>query len=294
MSMFSIFRPISPSSTGSVLALTALVSLAGCSDTGEFAFSNVFGASETTERAPTAAAVEGEVIEKDVEDPSVFSASEAGLWDGRPSLGGVWVAHPDAKDPERVMIRNSANGKFVVGALFRRERANPGPRLQVSSDAAAALDILAGAPVELSVVALRKERIEVAPPEPAAPEVAEAISPVIEETTLDPIAAAGAAIEAAEPTPAETAAAPSAEAKPASSLSKPFIQVGIYNQEENAERVADQMRSAGMVPTVRSQNSGGSPFWRVVVGPAGNASERKTLQDKIKAVGFADAYPVSN
>jgi rare lipoprotein A len=88
-----------------------------------------------------------------------------GLWDGRPSLGGVWVAHPDATDPERVMIRNTETGSFVIGALFRRERENPGPRFQISSDAAAALDILAGAPTELQVIALRREEA----PAPEAP-----------------------------------------------------------------------------------------------------------------------------
>ena len=46
------------------------------------------------------------------------------------------------KEPERVIIRNQQNGQFVIGALFRRERETPGPRLQVSSDAAAALEML--------------------------------------------------------------------------------------------------------------------------------------------------------
>ena len=75
----------------------------------------------------------------------------------RPSLGGVWVAHADATDPERVIIRNTETGRFVIGALFRRERENPGPPVQISSDAAAALDILAGAPTTVQVIALRRE-----------------------------------------------------------------------------------------------------------------------------------------
>ncbi|WP_444462584.1 hypothetical protein [Rhodobacter capsulatus] len=110
------------------------------------------------------ASTSARIVERDVEAPEVFSANDEGLWDGRPSLGGVWVAHPTVKDPERVIIRNPANGKFVIGALFRRERENPGPKLQVSSDAAAALDMLAGAPTKLSVVALRREE----QPDPAA------------------------------------------------------------------------------------------------------------------------------
>lgn len=102
----------------------------------------------------------------EVEAPEVFQANESALWDGRPSLGGIWVASPDAKDPERVVMFNPATGKSVKGALFRRERENPGPRLQLSSDAAEALGVLAGMPTEIEVTALRKQE-PVATPEAA-------------------------------------------------------------------------------------------------------------------------------
>lgn len=107
---------------------------------------------------------------KDVEAPDVFSANEKALWDGRPSLGGVWVASPDASGPERVLITNTANGKTTTGALFKRERENPGPRLQLSSDAAEALGILAGQPATIAVVALRREEIVVQEASPAVSE----------------------------------------------------------------------------------------------------------------------------
>ena len=94
---------------------------------------------------------------QDVEAPGVFSTTDEGLWDGRPSLGGIWVASPDATTPERVRISNSETGKSVNGALFRRERENPGPKLQLSSDAASALGMLAGAPATIKVVALRRQ-----------------------------------------------------------------------------------------------------------------------------------------
>ena len=96
---------------------------------------------------------------RDVEMPDVFAATERGLWDGRLSLGGIWVAAPDVAAPERVVIRNVETGQEVVGALFRRERFNPGPPLQLSSEAASALGILPGAPTELEVVALRLEEV---------------------------------------------------------------------------------------------------------------------------------------
>ena len=133
------------------------------------------------------------LIERDVEAPDVFQITEPGLWDGRPSLGGVWVAHPDVKDPERVIIRNTQNGSFVIGALFRRERNSPGPAVQVSSDAAATLGMLAGQPQTLNITALRREEV----PDPAATAPL-ANPPAVGETTLGPIAGAAAAIEAAE------------------------------------------------------------------------------------------------
>ncbi|WP_368075876.1 SPOR domain-containing protein [Leisingera sp. NJS201] len=252
-----------------------------------------------------------------MEAPDVFQVTEAGLWDGRPSIGGVWVAHPDTKDPERVIIRNNANGQFVIGALFRREREIPGPRLQVSSDAAAALGMLAGAPAELNVTALRREEVSNEPPAedqtaelPAAEAEAEAdpaavlaaaAGQEISETPLEPIAGAAAAIEASAPAvPAQTApaqakpaAAPAASAQK-STLDKPYIQIGIFSVEANAKRTANMMRSAGMVPVVREQASSGKAFWRVLVGPAQNKTERSQLLKSVKETGFADAYAVTN
>ena len=114
--------------------------------------------------APSGAVSPEGSVEKEVEAPEVFQLTAKGLWDGRPSLGGSWVAHPDVTDPERVLVRNTANGKSITGALFRRERDQPGPSLQVSSDAAEELGLLAGQPTELSVVALRKQEVELPPP----------------------------------------------------------------------------------------------------------------------------------
>jgi len=301
-----------------VAAGAAALTLSGCES---FEGGKLFGAkSNEVSKASTDTGSLGtssvRLVERDVEAPDVFQATDKGLWDGRPSLGGVWVAHPDVKDPERVIIRNTSNGKFVIGALFRRERANPGPVLQVSSDAAAALGMLAGAPDQLNVTALRRE----AAPEPAAepaPEAEAIATAEIEETTLDPIAGAAAAIDDAEGTqiasaaPVKAPAAPAATAartpaaKPAaatapaartasSGLKKPYLQIGIFSVEQNASNTATAMRQAGMVPTVLAQESSGKKFWRVIVGPATTGAERSTLLKKIKGIGFDDAYAVTN
>ncbi|MEY8880308.1 SPOR domain-containing protein [Donghicola sp. XS_ASV15] len=232
-------------------------------------------------------------VERDVEAPDVFQVSEKGLWDGRPSLGGVWVAHPDVKEPERVIIRNESNGSFVIGALFRRERTNPGPRIEVSSDAAEALGMLAGAPADITVTALRRE--ETAGDETVAvtadPAPAEIAAPGdVETTPLDPIEAASAAIDA--PSPAAPVAPTPAPAQ--SPLSKPYVQIGIFSIQANANRTAEQMRNLGLETEVNQSSIKGKTFWRVVVGPAMTAADRAETLSKVKAAGFADAYSVKD
>jgi cell division septation protein DedD len=262
----------------------SLALLAGCTDGGMPDFLKGQQRSEVGQGLGVS-----QTSERDVEAPEVFQAKEAGLWDGRPSLGGVWVAHPNVKDPERVIVRNETNGKFVIAALFRREREAPGPRLQVSSDAAAALGILAGQPTNLDVVALRREEVVVdAPAVPAAVDVdAQALDPVAEvaSAAIDAVAAAPIASPKPKPKPA---------AKPAkSSLSKPYVQLGLFSVEQNAKNTAADMRKRGMVPTIKTQQFKGKTFYRVLVGPAQTKSEVSSLLKTIKAAGFADAYAVS-
>jgi cell division septation protein DedD len=268
------------------------ITLASCEEGKKF---NLFKPAAKSGETAAPASSSTRLVERDVESPDVFQVTDDGLWDGRPSLGGAWIAHPTVADPERAIIRNTTNGKFVIGALFRRERENPGPKLQVSSDAAEALGMLAGQPANLNVTALRREEVPEAAPAPTgqsldAPEV-------IEETSLDPIASAAAAIDAADNKPAvkpTPVPKPVAAPKPSSSLAKPYIQLGIFSVKSNATKTGENMRKAGMVPLVKEQTSSGKTFWRVLVGPAGSKGERATLLKKIKGLGFSDAYFVTH
>ncbi|MGR3491616.1 MAG: SPOR domain-containing protein, partial [Shimia sp.] len=71
--------------------------LAACSDGGMgLPFLNSDrGADVEATRGATAT----RLIEREVEAPEVFQMTELGSWDGQPALGGVWVAHPDIKEP---------------------------------------------------------------------------------------------------------------------------------------------------------------------------------------------------
>jgi cell division septation protein DedD len=238
--------------------------LAGCAglDLGE----------ETSNDAPNTVT---NLVERDIEAPDVVNISEAGLWDGRPSLGGIWVAHPDAKDPEKVIIRNPQNGKFVIGALFRREREFSGPSLQLSSDAADALGILAGQPTNVSVVALRRQSVL----------VEKAENQVIEES-LDPIQQTAVAAIAAADTPTP-------KPKP-SSLGKPYLQIGIFGVEANARGAVSSMSAKGLSASMSKLTLNDKPFWRVIVGPAATTAEMSAMRKTVTAAGFADAYAVKN
>lgn len=290
-------------------ALCAILSLAACEDGAP-----LFGSGGGTGASADSPAQIGatRLIERDVEAPEIFEVTEAGLWDGRPSLGGVWVAHPTATDPERVIIRNEENGRFVIGALFRRERDTPGPELMVSSDAAAALNILAGSPTELQVTALRREDVAEPAITPAADaEIAAAESetaqtvvgigadvatPTITATALaDPIAAAEAAIAQSEAAVAEAPSAPAqivAAAAAPTTLDRAFVQIGIFSVEENANNTAQALRTAGLVPTIYDQTSNDRRFWRVVVGPAATGADRDATLQTVRELGFQDAYAV--
>ena len=250
--------------------------------------------------------------ERDVEAPEVFNVIDDALWDGRPSFGGVWVAYPGNTQPERVNIRNVANGKSVVGALFKREAANPGPKIAMSSDAAEALGVLAGTPTKLTITALRREPIEVttAGSEVAAPEV-------LSETVLEPVGeTAGPApngvdaqsvedvavtvkdalkdIQAPEatlaPEPKPVAAAAVASSAPA----KPYIQVGTFSSESNANDLVAKLAAADVPAEARaSTSSSGKTLYKVVAGPAASADQLSLFSSKIGDLGFKDAFPVS-
>ena len=315
------------------LAACALLALAACGEDFQ-PFGNA-GTRNATGDGPAPIGAT-RLVERDIEAPEVFQVAEEGLWDGRPSLGGVWVAHPTADDPERVIIRNEENGRFVIGALFRREHDNPGPELMISSDAAAALNILAGDPTLVQVTALRREEIADPVVEPAegaeitlaAAEGTAVATPAITSTPItatpigDPIAAAAAAISEAEiaagitsagpassAVPAQTApaapaapaavaaapapAAPAAPAATASALAQPFVQIGIFSVQENANNTGQALRNAGLVPTIYDQSTNGRRFWRVVVGPAQTSADRDAILRTVRGLGFADAYVVA-
>lgn len=268
----------------SVVFLGLVAGLAGCEPgTGDTGVSTAPLADGAAADGAVAPATSVRLVDRDVEAPDDFQTTDKALWDGRPSLGGVWVAATNVSDPMRVIMRNPANGKFVIGALFRREADNPGPKLQISSDAADALGLVAGEPATINVTALRREEVAATQPD--------ANQPLLDtsETVADEPAAqvAADAVAAIEPRPlppvAETTAAePDAPTPPATDARQ--IQIGIFSVEDNAKRAAATLGKAGVTATVRKESTLGKTLWSVV------ASGDAAVLDKIKKAGFADAY----
>ncbi len=304
------------------LAGIAAISLAACDENGEFALPSATGTASNAEVLPSNAPNQ-RITEQDVERPDLFSRVDRGLWDGRPSLGGVWVAHPDVQEPERVLIRNAENGEEIIGALFRRERENPGPVFQISSDAAEELGILPGAPVDLRVVALRREEVVTVLPEvetnpvvesldapvnviaepleaaqpvatepqaAALPPVVEAATAVVEETALAATATAAQASEEVVASGSDVIDVSSILGGATPPADGPRAQVGVYSVEANANGAAAQITQSGIAAEVTPQTMGGRTVWRVVAGPM--VDENGVAQ--LKALGFVDAFIVAD
>ena len=219
--------------------------------------------------------------EQDVERPDIFEVTDTGLWDGRPSLGGIWVAHPDVRDPERVVIRDATNGQSTVGALFRRERANPGPVLQLSSAAAEELGVLAGAPTDLNVVVLRREEIVVVPVDlPVDPAVDAAADTSVAPTADITTDAAVAPVTVAALPPAGATALPA----------RPLAQIGVFSVRANADAAAATLTTAGFGASVTEIQSNSRSAWRVVAGPV---PDPQALA-RVRALGFVDAFVLAD
>ena len=230
-------------------ATTFVGLLLGCQHVDETALQNISD-------APTSAA-QVRLVERDVESPEVFDIRAAGLWDGAPTLGGIWVAHPDLKDPIRVVIRNLATKKFVIGNLFRNDPKPETPVIRISSDAARALGIRANDSVQLSVTALSR------------------------------VSSAAAKTISGKPVPDKT---PHSSTSP---LAKPYLQLGMFKIKANAMSAANSLDSAGTASVVKPYTHKGETLWRVLIGPAQTVEKRKILLALIRSKGFSDAYAVS-
>ena len=191
------------------------------------------------------------------EKPEILDISASVIWDGDQTLGGNWISHPDVASPERVLIKNISNGKSIVGAVFQQTKRMKTGSAVISSDAAKALGIAQNEKTKVQIVAVR------------VPEGTETTKIIAETNKTKSI-------------PLET------------KLSKPFIQVGIFGFQNNANKTKDQISKLNLPVNILDFQIKGKPYWRVVAGPASTSDSRKNMLKDIKSAGFIDAYYVSN
>ncbi len=261
------------------------------------------------------------VEQRDVDKPDVFSFEGRGIWDGRPSIGGLWVQIKTDVDYSRVRITNLDNGREIVGAAFKRDDSFPGPAILVSSEAADPLGMLPGSPAELRVVAIVREEVEImgdAPSAPADP-VAAPIPVPVQDADQPAADAAAQSAEASDDTfvapPDDTQPATQQAQAPAplqeitlqstvlaaiesapdptpSALSRPFIQVASGGNKDGADAALRKIEGAGLSGDVRSRGTDDKPFYVVVAGPFADTAGRASALETLKGLGYKDAFPV--
>ena len=191
------------------------------------------------------------------EKPKILDISATVIWDGSQTLGGNWVSHPNIKSPERVLIKNTTNGKSVVGAVFQQTKNFNKGLAAISSDAAKALSISKNKETEIHIVAVTET---------------ESTEPV-----LKTIKASRAEITANE-----------------IKIAKSFIQVGIFGVQDNATKTRDRLSQLDLPINTFEFEIKGKSYWRVVAGPASTSQSKQNMLTKIQSAGFTDAYFVKN
>ena len=191
------------------------------------------------------------------EKPEILDISASVIWDGEQTLGGNWISHPNVDSPERVLIKNISNGKSIVGAIFQQTKKMETENAVISSDAARALGISKNNQTKVQIIAVR---------------VAEGTSQT--SKIASSVTANNAVIE--------------------TKLSKPFIQVGIFGVQNNANKTKDRMVRLDLPVNIFDFQIKGKPYWRVVAGPAETSDSRKNMLKLIRSAGFKDAYFINN
>ena len=191
------------------------------------------------------------------EKPKILDIAATVIWDGSQTLGGNWVSHPNIKSPERVSIKNSTNGKSVVGAVFQQTKNFNKGLAAISSDAAKALSISKNKETEIHIVAVRET------------ESTEAARKTIKASRTE--------ITANE-----------------IKIAKSFIQVGIFGVQDNATKTRDRLSQLDLPINTFEFEIKGKSYWRVVAGPASTSQNKQNMLTKIQSAGFTDAYFVKN
>lgn len=217
--------------------------------------------------------------------PEGFQIKDTGQWDGTLYRGGIWVTHPAASEPERVVIRNSSTGRETVGALYPGEKEDS-PPIRLSSDAAQALGLRANRRTSIHIVAehgsllqsnvvRNQDAVGSTPPQT----VVGANSTNTAQTT-------------SRPAPALSKSAPSRSIRPAMAPQavKSRLQIAVFSNRANAERAVRSLRDRGVPAQVRQVSRGTTVMYNVDTPPIRTGAALSRLLSLARVLGFRDAY----
>jgi cell division septation protein DedD len=239
-------------------------------------------------------------------DRAVFFAEAATLWDGLPSMGGAWIAHPAANPGLMVEALNLETERSLRAPALRLAERAGHPPIQLSAEAALALGMSPGRLARVRLTGLRE-----APAPAPATEIA-AADAAIETFALRTAAAAAAGaadvVQSTQPvprpeatrvaaaptprTPAPNTMAPNTVApattalKAAQAQAAPYVQIGAFAEADNAAGAARKLRGRDLpafeMPSGRLR--------LVLLGPFDDLDAAQAARDVAVANGFADAY----
>jgi hypothetical protein len=241
---------------------------------------------------PPAAADEAPMLR----DPSLFQAEARTLWDGLPSMGGAWVAHPAAGAAMMVEATNLDTGRSLRLPMLRISERAGRPPIQMSADAALRLGMAPGRLTPVRLIGLR------AMPEAPAPRLSgDGARDDRDDGARDDAELAGTAARAAQDAAAakndaaaaKSIAAPMARPKAAALAeptaaqdAAPYVQVAAFGDPANAAETARRFRARDL-PAFEMPAGG---LRLVLLGPFDTMDAARRARDIAAADGFADAY----
>jgi len=229
-------------------------------------------------------------------DPSLFQAEARTLWDGLPSMGGAWVAHPAAGAAMMVEATNLDTGRSLRLPMLRMSERAGRPPIQMSADAALRLGMAPGRLTPVRLIGLR------AMPEAPAPRLSDdGARNDRDDGARDDAELAGTAARAAQDAAAakndaaaaKPIAAPMARPKAAALAeptaaqdAAPYVQVAAFGDPANAAETARRFRARDL-PAFEMPAGG---LRLVLLGPFDTMDAARRARDIAATDGFADAY----
>jgi rare lipoprotein A len=193
------------------------------------------------------------------------------------------AAHKTLPLPCYARITNLSNGRSIVVRINDRGPFVANRIIDLSYTAASKLDMIRNGTAFVQVETLSAHApapsAELPAVTPAASAANVGVSNVPPVTAQLPPAA----------TPAVTAAGPSAPDNAAAPSAHFYIQVGAYGQAENARRIEQKLRDAGLKQAFTLGATAEQPLLRVRIGPIDNVQEFDRLIARLSALGIPDA-----